>query len=413
MQKITFPLGVRLIAWATGTRWIGWGFVEPILPLFLFSFGESFANAGLLKASYDIAYLLFLPIAGILVDKIPAKKVIILGLLAYPLVGLSYSLAAFFGVAGFIILARFLNGFAFSFDSVGRATYYMRAVKNQHVSAAFGHFDTISSFVYIGAMLLGLLIVPHVEFKWLALLIIPFSIIAILMLLFWLPKQKSTKAIHPYHHKLSRDFLKSIKNELKEWNAGLRIVGVFVFFLGFIKSIVRFVLPIFAFTQGASITQVIFMAVLLSVPTLFGDPIGRVADRYRLGSIVFGLCMATLFFFALSIEQSYIFILVTILGIGLVNEMVGLSGKGITSRLSRPSHYGKTNSVMEAIRDFGALSGPIIIGLLIDLISASLAFVTIGILGLLLAGLILLTKKHLDNVPAHAYHQRRHIPHSA
>ncbi len=409
MLNKKFSPGISLIAWATGIRWIGWGFVEPILPLFLFSFGDSFANAGLLKATYDISYLLFLPITGILVDKISAKKIILIGLIAYPLIGLSYSLAAFFSITALIVVARFLNGFAYAFDSIGRATYYMRAVKDKHISSAFGHFDSISSFVYIGAMLLGLLIVPHVSFQWLALLIIPFSLIAVFMIQLWLPSQTTKQSVQTHHHKLSLHFFRGLKKELTDWGIGLHVVGIFVFFLGFIKSVVQFVLPIFAFTQGASITQVIFMAILLNIPTLFGDPIGRVADNHRLGSIIFGLCMTTVFFFALAFDQNYIFLLITILGIGFVNEIVGLSGKGIMSRLSRPSHYGKTNSIMEALRDFGTLSGPIVIGLLIDLLNPSLAFITVGSLGLLLAGLILLTKQHFDKVSIHHYHQRRHV----
>jgi len=408
-MKNKFPFGVRLIAWATGIRWIGWGLVEPIIPIFLFTFGHSYVNAGLLKSSFDIAYLIFLPIAGALIDRKYAKIIIIAGLVAYPFIGLSYFLAGFLGVAAFIVLARILNGFAYAFDSIGRATYYMRSVENKHISSAFGHFDTVSGFIYSSALLLGLLIIPRFEFEWLALAIIPFSIIGLLIIWFWLPKKQPANSIQKYHHSFSKSFFKNIGKEIKNWNFELKLVGLFVFFLGFIKSTAGFILPIFAFTQGSSILQIVFMAVLLNIPALFGNILGRVADKNRLASVIFGLCVAAFFFFVLAINQNYIFILATILGIGLAGEIVSLSGNGITARLTRPSHYGKTNSAMDSLRQVGALSSPLLLGFLLDSFNSTLTFAAIGIASTVIALMIFIFQKKFQTVSVHAYHQKRHI----
>jgi len=98
--------GVKQIALARTIRWIGWGFGESLIPLFIFYFSRSFAEAGLFKSIYDIATLLTLPIIGAWADRTPAKSLIVVALLLYPLVGLSYFLAGVFGAAIFIVLAR-------------------------------------------------------------------------------------------------------------------------------------------------------------------------------------------------------------------------------------------------------------------------------------------------------------------
>ena len=52
------PYGIRLITKVTSIRWFGWGFAETLIPVLLFSYGNSFAEAGLLKASVDITFIL-------------------------------------------------------------------------------------------------------------------------------------------------------------------------------------------------------------------------------------------------------------------------------------------------------------------------------------------------------------------
>jgi MFS family permease len=404
-----FHKGVSLIAWATGIRWIGWAFVEPIIPLFFYSFTESYAYAGVLHSAYYIVFLLSLPIVGELADRMQAKTVILIGLLAYPFIGLSYFLAGFFGIALFVVIARALNGFGYAFDNVGRATYYMRAVKEGRMSEAFGHFDAVSTTVYVSALFLALLVIPLFGFEWLALFIIPFSIVAIILLFFWLPKQKTKTSIHPYHYAFTKTAFTEMINEVRGWGLGLRLVGLFVFFQGFTKSVARFILPIFAFATGSSLLQVIFMAVLFEVPKLFGDLLGRAADKRRVAALMFGITLSCFFFVVLAFSQEYVFLLVTILGIGFVSELVGLSEKGLKARLTRPSHFGKMNSVMNALMTIGGFTSPLALGFMLDFSTATITFLTIALFGLILLVLIGKYQNEFEKVPAHAYQQKRHL----
>ncbi len=59
------PYGVRIIAWTRAIRWVGWGLGEALIPIFIFSFSSTFAEAGFFRGVYDIVSLLSLPIIGI------------------------------------------------------------------------------------------------------------------------------------------------------------------------------------------------------------------------------------------------------------------------------------------------------------------------------------------------------------
>src|SRR3989344_65514 len=85
--------GSRVLTWATAARWTGWGFAESLVPIFLFSFAGSYAEAGLLRSSYEIALMLSLPLVGMFADRVRATTIILIGLALYILVGTSYLLA--------------------------------------------------------------------------------------------------------------------------------------------------------------------------------------------------------------------------------------------------------------------------------------------------------------------------------
>jgi len=93
------PEGIKLLAWARTARWVGWGFGESLIPIFLFAFSASYAETGLLSSVFEISLLISLPIVGMLADRMSAKVLIIAGLVLYPLVGASYFLAGATGVA--------------------------------------------------------------------------------------------------------------------------------------------------------------------------------------------------------------------------------------------------------------------------------------------------------------------------
>ena len=149
-RRRAIPAGVRLITFATTIRWIGWGFFEALLPIFIFSFADSYAETGLFSSVFDVMFLISLPAIGALADKVAAKTLIIIGLAMYPFIGIGYFLAGATGIAAFIVLTKALNGTAYALDSVGRSAYFMRHVPKDKIATPFWYFS--SKFPFETAM---------------------------------------------------------------------------------------------------------------------------------------------------------------------------------------------------------------------------------------------------------------------
>jgi MFS family permease len=121
------PHEAKILTAVTSIRWIGWGFAESLIPVLLYSFGHTFAEAGLLRSTYDIAFIIALPLVGVLADKTHrATTLVLIGLLLYLFCGVAYLLAGIMSAVVFIVLARGINGVAYAFDAVGRNTCVRR-----------------------------------------------------------------------------------------------------------------------------------------------------------------------------------------------------------------------------------------------------------------------------------------------
>ena len=82
------PTGIRVITLARSVRWFGWGMCETLIPVLLFAFSNSYVEAGLFRAVYDIVFLLALPFVSFYADRVPAKF-LLLTALAFGFWGLS------------------------------------------------------------------------------------------------------------------------------------------------------------------------------------------------------------------------------------------------------------------------------------------------------------------------------------
>ena len=152
-DKKEIPTGTKILTYVTSIRWIGWGFAENLIPIFIFSFVGSYAQAGLLKSAYEFALIISLPLIGILADRVKATTLILAGLSLYLIVGTSYLFAGITGLAIFIVMARFSNGIAYAFDQVGRETYIRRNNISSKLATIFGYFDSVTNFWWIVAAL--------------------------------------------------------------------------------------------------------------------------------------------------------------------------------------------------------------------------------------------------------------------
>ncbi len=367
------PHGVHVLAWATTIRWVGWGFFEALLPVFLFSFSNSYAETGLLQSTFDVVFLIAMPFVGMLADKISAKTIIMVGLLFYPFVGASYFMAGASGIVLFVVIARVFNAFGFAFESVGRNTYFMRHVAKSKIATAFGYFETLANFWWILAVLSGIFILRAVPLHWLFLILIPTHLIAFFMVSRLKP-DKPEGFKEGMKNVFREGAYVGIWREIKTWGAGLRIIGFLVFFLGFITPVVDFFIPIYTYTQTGSFDKVIIIAAVMALPSLFGSPLGKIADKYRKGSILFGFSALAILILSLAFTPVYWVQLLIAFLIKTVLELIDLASDGLATRIIHPEHYGRLNSVMGEVGDVGELMGPIVLGFMLEGIGTSHTF---------------------------------------
>ncbi|MES2416093.1 MAG: MFS transporter [Patescibacteria group bacterium] len=375
------PSGAKVLTRATGLRWIGWGFAESLIPILLFSFGNSFAEAGLLRSMFDIAFILALPIVGILADKMRATTLILVGLFIYFFVGAGYLLAGVTGLAIFIVLARFLNGIAFALDAIGRETYVRRHTPANKIATVFGYFDTVSNFWWIVASIAGIFLIKYFSIPLLLFMITPTSIIAFIIV--WRFRKKE-KEIGLDENKI-KDKTNNIFTEIKNWNLSLKSLVCFNFFINFAGMTVLFFLPIEVYKEGGSLTSVIIMGIVSALPMLSGWSLGKWFDVKGSKTFSISLLFFSLLLLSLSFLTGYIWRLIIAFLITMISEFLYVGSNEMVTTSSNPEHFGRVDGIMRSITTIGGMAGPLVVGILMDMHGAKTAYISLAALVFALA----------------------------
>lgn len=389
--KRSIPKGIRLITWSTSVRWFGWGLSELFIPVFILLFSSSFLEAGLISSVFEIVFLLSIPIAGFLADRIKIKKILLLALIIYVFIGLGYFLAGITGAIIFLIIARALNGASYCLDQVGRETYITRHSPKSKVSRIFGRFDFITTFWYIFAVLVGLVLINYVELYWLFFIVTPTSIISFFIILRLKEKKKNKRRINV---SLKSVYYKMFK-EIKNFNKGLRLIAILSFFLGIISSVIYLFVPISAYLDGESIVNSAILLLVYSIPILFAQKLGKIADKKKEKIYVFGILSIILVLFSLIYFKNYFAILITLFFASAIFELIYLTNMGMIARLSDRTHLGEIDGSLNGIATVGAIIGPILFGLFTDLLNINNAYFILVFLSLIMFGLIFKGRKFL------------------
>ena len=385
------PYGVRLLTAVTSIRWIGWGFAESLLPIFIFSFGKTYAEAGLLRGAYDIAFIIALPIVGVLGDRMRGKALVSIGLLIYLFVGTGYLLAGVTGLAIFIIFSRFFNGLAFAFDTVGRETYFRRHVPAEKLATAFGYFDTIANFWWIVAALVGIVLVKYFSIPVLLFMITPAALIAWYVLF----RFDNHAVEHPKPASQAQGGYRDILKEIAQWNWTLRTLALFNFWVAFVGAVVIFFLPIELYAESNSLIWVIGIGVVSTLPSLGGWLLGKWFDvkgsqTFTWGLLAFAILLVSLVY----IDSSAWKVLVSFF-VGIILEFLSVGSNELITVYANPEHFGRMDGIMRSISDIGSMMGPLAVGIIIDSQGAHTAFLILSILLFVLAALFQIMKSRL------------------
>lgn len=387
MSQKTVSEGIRLITWATAIRWAGWGFVDALIPIFLLSFTNSYAELGILGSIDDLIFVLTTPFIGLLADKISSVTLILIGLAMYPLISASYFLAGFTGLAIFLIIGRVLNGINYSFDCVGRGTYLRRHAHHGAIARTFGYFETVSNTIWLLAVFASIFLVKYFNIHTLFLLIIPTSIIAFIIV----KKIKSDKKESfkdGMKEIIHEGVLKTLFHEIYHWSRPLRNAALLTLLLGSIQAIAGIFIPVYIFLDQQNITQAILITAALALPNIFALPIAKYVDG-NAKKMITASCLGTAtLFIILSTTENYVgqFIIALLLGTTLLITRLGIND--ITTTLTKKKEYGSISGALEGLETLGEVIGPIIFGIALDYIQGSTLFFATAIAIIILTILI-------------------------
>jgi len=358
---------VHNITVATAIRWFGWAVVDPVLPIFIFMFSESFVQTGLLASIYSVVFLLSVPIVSFISDHIRAKYVILAGLAIYPLIALSYYFAGVYGMASLIAVARALNGVSYALDATGRATYVRRHTDKQKVGTAFGFFQIFTQVWRIFAMLLAIIAIAYFEIHELFLLVIPTTLIA--MAIVWRVQDS------PCDYQHTSNWMSCIQGstymrfiqEVLIWKHSLKRLAFTSFVINGLMAAVMLFVPIFLYTDGVSLDRIIIFSIISSVPLLFGYHSGKVADRYGMRLLPFVVLGLALLVGSLAFVSAYEWYLVIVFAFNTLASLGIIIIDAEMTRCGDDRKYGSLSGAILEVAELAAVVSPVAVGLSITL----------------------------------------------
>jgi MFS family permease len=361
MTREHVPRGIRIVTLARSVRWFGWGLCETLIPVVLFSFAHSYAEAGLFRSVYDIVFLISLPVVGALADRMPAKRMILFALAVYPLVGICYFLAGAFGAAALVVAARALNGVLWCCDSVGGDTYLRRLAHEDHLSKNFGYLSALPNFAWMAAALGSLLLIPHVPIHWLFLAIAPTALGAYFIL------RRAPEDVPEKREEGRRPSLFVRIAGLRVYGSGVWTLAGLTFFVACLDLLGTFFLPLFAYSETEDLTKVVLVTVLFAVPSAFAFWIGSALDRLSKERFIVGaLASITALLGALSVLPGFAYQAAGIFVLGVLEVALGLALQALVTRAASRDHFGRVGGIMAGADELAAVAGPIAIGFLAD-----------------------------------------------
>ena len=379
------PPGVRILTIATSVRWIGWGFAESLIPVFLYMFAGSFAMAGVFNSAYDVAFIIALPLVGLAADRSRATTLVLIGLSLYVFVGLGYFLAGFLGLAVFVVLARAINGVGYAFDEVGRETYVRRHTPAANLATVFGYFDSIANFWWAMAAIVGIFLVSFIPIYWLLFLIAPTTVLAMGVVYFFGRKwDVSPKSIDAKKVQEKKPGYRELVRELGLWNWQLKTLVGFNFFIALAGSVVMFFLPIQLYKEGSGYVPIILMGVIITIPAFFGWVLGKLFDKKGTRVFLYGLIAFAVLVAALGFTHAYVAQIAIAFLVGIILELLSVGSNELITVYADPAHFGRVDGLTHSITDIGSLIGPIAAGVLIDMSGPK---ITYGVLALIILAL--------------------------
>lgn len=349
---------------------IGIGIVVPMLPTYALSLGASATQVGLIFAGFSFARTLCNPFIGALADRTELKRLMLIGLLSYGLLSLAYIVST---SPGHLILVRTLHGLASTFV-IPLAMSYAAIIAEDGQEGVFMGSINMALFLGMGAgpLIGGALtdaVGPNAAFYTLAGL----SSLALLLTMALLP---------PMHRRKAKEEEATLRGILRIPS----LLGLLLFrIISALGSgnLMAFI-PIMANRAGLSHTAIgILISSNIFITGLLQRPFGRMVTKEN----TIQLILAGSFISAIALASLP-------LGSGLVSYLVIGGIMGFGGAVSMPAasvmvmEHGRnlgmssTMGIFDSAMGIGMIVGPLISGLVMELLGISWVFYVGGLFSL-------------------------------
>lgn len=345
---------------ATAVALVGIGIIAPILPLYANRFSASGFELGLAFAAFPMSRAAIGPWVGRLSDRIGRRRLILVGLGAFSILSLLYTVVGSLWQLGAL---RFVQGAASMMVTPIAQAYVGDITPSQRVGLMMN--------VFYSSMFLGVSLGPLIggwvgevwshEAAFVAMGIL--SVIALVMVAVWVPADHGSKRVVPHErptHKPLRELLRidAVKGILIYfasrgfWRQGLNtfypLYAVSVF--GFGEADIGYVLSAYFF--GGALLQI---------------PFGFLADRYRrFPQILIGSIGAPLLLLVVPFVRTLPAVLGVMFAIGALSALSRASLLGIRTELGKKHGMGILAGLHGSSFSVGQMIGPPVSGLIAD-----------------------------------------------
>jgi MFS family permease len=353
------------------------GLLLPILPVFSQSFGVSYGLIGLVLAGEALGTLLADLPAGSLIRRLDRKWVMALGI---GLVALSVTALFWSQTVWEVLLYRVISGFGAALWNLSRHAYLSEATSKTNrgrAIALFGGTNRLGGF--LGPVVGGLLAaqyglrLPFLVFGVLALCTIP------LALVFIEKGQRITQVTaHPHVLTVLREHWRILLT------AGLGQLGAQT-----VRAARNVLIPLYGSGLGLGLESVgLIMSLSALVDVALFYPAGVIMDKLgRKYAIVPSFTLQALGLLVIPFAGGFVGLLVAATLTGLGNGLSSGTMMTLGSDLAPKESLGEFLGFWRLIGDSGFTGGPVIVGVIADVLTLPAAAVVMAAIGLVSAGL--------------------------
>lgn len=354
-----------ILLFATFVTNLGFGIIQPILPVFAADLNAAGFMLGLIFSGLSITKLIFNPLVGRLSDIWGRKVFIVTGLLAYSGVALSYTLVS---TPSELLLVRLLAGITFSMV-MPVVMAYMGSISPKGEESFY--MANLNLFVGMGMALGPVLGGVLADRYGTNMAFIGQAILLFLAFLIGLVLMPKGVRHHPATHIVEqRPFRIIFASPIMKGLALATIVSAMA-----ISGLMVF-LPLLCKSQHFSNTEVgILLAVVMIIAGFLQLPFGKLAGRYdKIGFICAGGLIGAIGLAVLPACRGFWSFLFIGMVVAVGSALAAPATSGLIIERCREIGLGASMGVISSFQEAGFIVGPIASGLMMDQFDLASAF---------------------------------------